>query len=1579
MFENAMKMCAVGLQTAVRRCVALAVAFGFVSALFAAEVTSTDAARAAKAWVDRGYAMGALASERTVSGVDEIEDASTGARLHVVKFEGGGFVVLSADDLVDPVISFSAKGNGVPTDDDNPFWTLLRNDIAAREAAAGVVRGAGKSSGRKIATSRARPASATSTAAQRKWSALLGGGTRLQSVTGDAVSSLSDMRVAPLVQSQWGQDKVGGELCFNFYTPNNYPCGCVATVGAQIMRYFQWPAVSMTMQPFTNPYCEVDGAATSLTTQGGSYDWANMPLNPTAATSPVERQAIGKLTSDIGICCSMSYSVVGSGAGPYMLAEAFTNHFGYGSALAAQWDETVDLSRTETLRRALLSNFDAGLPVVLSLKGVLSESGHAVVGDGYGYSDGSLFIHLNFGWTGISDAWYSPPYISTGDDVVFNFNAINGFIFNILPNLPSSTVICSGRVLDADGNPVAGAVVSYYRSNSTSGGGIQSGNDTGYVMTGSTGIYALRLQPGQYVVSASFGALSTTATVTLSPNVATETACPNTYFRTPASVVNNLCDQDLVLSNLAGVAVPVFDPPSCLFYPTTNVAITCATSGATIRYTLDGTEPTAASAVYTGPITISDDVVITAKAWADGMNPSAFISATYTYDASQGAPKGDYFADPIIISGASGTRVVQDNSAYTMEAGEPWHTPWYQCNTIWYEWTAPGSGQIEFRARFFNTQYYFSPMLAAYTGDSLSSITQITYDDDYDEDGEAILIFQVTQGETYRIVGMSFNDEISGTFTLSWSGDLTVVPTVTPLEITTSVLPPATSGVPYSVTLEATGGVTPYTWSAEALPTGFSLSDNGSTGVLSGTPTTAGIEAVTVFVTDDAGTRVGRTFNLTIEQPIDPLEITTSALPPTTSGVPYSVTLEATGGVEPYTWSAASSGYRESRSVESFSEVGTAVEDWRKDDYCWELGLPFAFPFYGSTYSAVWVNSNGTLTFDGYFAAYTPDRDVLYQHPMIAALWRDLDMGSGYIYVASNSTESVTIRWSGIYYNSTSVSFSATLYADGTIRLCYGDGNANGGMIGISSGNFNTPNCILSSASESGSMNNASDIVFSPQMPLLSELSISPTGALSGTPTASGVESVTVFVTDGAGTRVGKTFNLTIEQPDEPPAPVDPLEITTSVLPPATSGVQYSVTLEAIGGSGSYVWFPPDSYGYDESGSANSFSVSASETAMGWKANFASNDVSWKLDLPFDFPFYEGIYSNVWVSAYGTLTFDEGNRTWYASDGSLSAMKMVAALWENLDTSSGDIYVKSSADAVTVRWSGEYKDDSSPVSFSATLYPDGRIRLSYGAGNANGGLIGVSSGDMGVNYFQASASFSGSMAGAEDIIFTPWTPLIEGLEISTEGEISGTPATAGTNRFHVYVMDIGGTEVMEVGKTLTLTINAPPVVLPSVNSVIACESNGAAVDLAALLNGEKKATYLKAPEQAGLVGETATAYANCFNARADGNNVVIELTAAGTNALLTASTNVAAQVAADLPEVAATTDAMEIAVTGARPGFYYSVVYDDNLRTLGASAGGEGPRALANVNGSVVLPIPQKKANATSGFYRIKVSVRATD
>ena len=85
--------------------------------------------------------------------------------------------------------------------------------------------------------------------------------------------------------------------------------------------------------------------------------------------------------------------------------------------------------------------------------------------------------------------------------------------------------------------------------------------------------------------------------------------------------------------------------------------------------------------------------------------------------------------------------------------------------------------------------------------------------------------------------------------------------------ITTSSLPPATTGIAYSETLTASGGTGSYTWALTtgALPAGMSLAS--STGEISGTPTTPGSFSFTATVTDAAGATGNRSFTITVADP----------------------------------------------------------------------------------------------------------------------------------------------------------------------------------------------------------------------------------------------------------------------------------------------------------------------------------------------------------------------------------------------------------------------------------------------------------------------------------------------------------------------------------------------------------------------------------------------------------------------------------------------------------------------------------------------------------------------------------------
>ena len=128
------------------------------------------------------------------------------------------------------------------------------------------------------------------------------------------------------------------------------------------------------------------------------------------------------------------------------------------------------------------------------------------------------------------------------------------------------------------------------------------------------------------------------------------------------------------------------------------------------------------------------------------------------------------------------------------------------------------------------------------------------------------------------------------------------------LMLTTTSLPAGTAGSAYSSLVAASGGTTPYTYSAASLPNGLSI--NSVTGAITGTPaqSSVGTASVTIKVTDSTQPSAqSAASNLSLKISPAALAVTTTSLPRGAATSPYpSTTLQASGGVSPYTWALAS-------------------------------------------------------------------------------------------------------------------------------------------------------------------------------------------------------------------------------------------------------------------------------------------------------------------------------------------------------------------------------------------------------------------------------------------------------------------------------------------------------------------------------------------------------------------------------------------------------------------------------------------------------------------------------------------------
>ncbi len=105
---------------------------------------------------------------------------------------------------------------------------------------------------------------------------------------------------------------------------------------------------------------------------------------------------------------------------------------------------------------------------------------------------------------------------------------------------------------------------------------------------------------------------------------------------------------------------------------------------------------------------------------------------------------------------------------------------------------------------------------------------------------------------------------------------------------------------PYSQSITATGGTAPYTYSviSGVLPTNLTLSAGGA---ITGTPTTTGPFSFTINATDSHNFNGSRSYSLTVSPPTITLS-PTSLSSPIPVDTPYSQSITATGGTAPYTY-----------------------------------------------------------------------------------------------------------------------------------------------------------------------------------------------------------------------------------------------------------------------------------------------------------------------------------------------------------------------------------------------------------------------------------------------------------------------------------------------------------------------------------------------------------------------------------------------------------------------------------------------------------------------------------------------------
>ena len=408
---------------------------------------------------------------KNVAALQDITQQTPFAEFYVFAAPEGGFVLVSGDDCVQPVLAYSTvnrfEAEGMPQhvrgflegyDKEIRWWKTHVQPVA------------------QVYASRAE-ADGKAGVLPEEWQRL---------VDGAAPQPVLATAVAPLLTTTWDQSPYYNALCpTNGGEAARAVTGCVATATAQVMKYHNHPATGYGSHTYSSSR-NVNGTQytyNNLSANFGAttYQWSQMPNALTSASSTAQVNAVATLMYHIGVANEMAYSPEASGSnnvyGGSVRASSqhsLMKYFKYRADMAVVRRD--DYSHDDYCQR-LRAELDQSRPLLY--EGSDESGGHSFVLDGY---NNSGYFHVNWGWGGYFDDYYAigglePAGGGTGANMG-SYNLDNDVLIGLRPHTAWS----------ATGNTTVTATV---QAGSPSGAAVMvmGGGDNNYGTQSSTYAY----------------------------------------------------------------------------------------------------------------------------------------------------------------------------------------------------------------------------------------------------------------------------------------------------------------------------------------------------------------------------------------------------------------------------------------------------------------------------------------------------------------------------------------------------------------------------------------------------------------------------------------------------------------------------------------------------------------------------------------------------------------------------------------------------------------------------------------------------------------------------------------------------------------------------------------------------------------------------------------------------------------------------------------------------------------------------------------------------------------------------------
>ena len=243
-----------------------------------------------------------------------------------------------------------------------------------------------------------------------------------------AASRAGRRAIEPMIKTDWDQIAPYNNMCPQDGLTRTYT-GCVATAMAQVMNYWKYPERGQGTITYTSTTIQ---KRLSLDLSLRAFDWDNMlPTYYPGQYNEKQADAVAYLMKACGFSVKMDYGTDSSGALAMLIRHGLVKYFNYdGNAV---YDLRLFHSATEWEQMIYDNLKDVG-PILYGGASTIG-GGHSFICDGY---DGEGYFHFNWGWTGMSNGYFSldalnPDSLGSGGGNGGGYNFTQDAVFGIQP------------------------------------------------------------------------------------------------------------------------------------------------------------------------------------------------------------------------------------------------------------------------------------------------------------------------------------------------------------------------------------------------------------------------------------------------------------------------------------------------------------------------------------------------------------------------------------------------------------------------------------------------------------------------------------------------------------------------------------------------------------------------------------------------------------------------------------------------------------------------------------------------------------------------------------------------------------------------------------------------------------------------------------------------------------------------------------------------------------------------------------------------------------------------------------------